>query len=231
VLDKMLSQGVDNPMVPQHCEITVVSADMQDYTGLTKRSNLHEAAQLTREFLQCLTEPILSFGGTLDKYTGDGLVAFWGAPLPIPDHTDRALQAARAMVDRVREWNEQRVREGLAPARVRIGVESGSVLVGDLGTPFRRTYTAVGDCINAASKLQAVAKVLSCDLVVGPTAARLAAAAGLSPVTQMKLPGHNEVSVLWSFSSLASSLPQSHSQLQSQSQSQSQPSLQDARAA
>jgi adenylate cyclase len=81
------------------------------------------------------------------------------------------------------------------------------VLVGDLGTPFRRTYTAVGDCINAASKLQAAAKILSCDLVVGPTAARLAADAGLAPVTRMQLPGHNEVSVLWSFPLLGSSLP------------------------
>ncbi len=208
VLDKMLRQGVDNPMVPQHCEITVISADMQDYTGLTKRSDLQEAAQLTREFLQCLTEPILAFGGTLDKYTGDGLVAFWGAPLPTPDHTARALQAAQAIVQGVRAWNEQRVRDGHMPARVRIGVESGSVLVGDLGTRFRRTYTAVGDCINTASKLQAVAKTLSCDLVVGPVAARLAGDSGLAPVTRMQLPGHNEVSVLWSFLSLGSSLPQ-----------------------
>lgn len=208
VLEKMLRQGVDNPMTPQHCDITVLSADMQDYTGLTKRSDLQEAAQLTREFLQCLTEPLLEFGGTLDKYTGDGLVAFWGAPLPTPDHAQRALDAARAIVANVRAWNEKRVRAGLAPARVRIGVESGHVLVGDLGTRFRRTYTAVGDCINTASKLQSVAKLLSCDLVVGPEAARLAGVAGLVPVTHMQLPGHNEVSQLWSFPSLGSSLPQ-----------------------
>lgn len=207
VLDKMLRQGLENPMLPQHCDITVVSADMQDYTGLTKRSDLHEAARVTREFLQCLTEPILAFGGTLDKYTGDGLVAFWGAPLPAQDHAQRALDAAQAMVRAVLQWNEGRVRQGLPPARVRIGVESGPVLVGDLGTRFRRTYTAVGDCINTASKLQAAAKPLTCDLVVGPVAARLAADAGLAPVAEMRLPGHNEVSVLWSFPSLGSSVP------------------------
>src|SRR5262249_52086204 len=162
--------------------ITVVSADMQDYTGLTNRSSLQEAAQLTREFLQCLTEPVLRCEGTLDKYTGDGLVAFWGAPLPNADHAPRALEAAQAMLANVRAWNERRVANGLAPARVRIGVESGSVLVGDLGTRFRRTYTAVGDCINAASKLQAIAKTLSCDLVVGPVAARLASGSALVPV-------------------------------------------------
>jgi adenylate cyclase len=181
---------------------------MQDYTGLTNRSSLDDAARLTREFLQCLTEPILTCGGTLDKYTGDGLVAFWGAPIASGDHAARALDAARAMVLNVRAWNERRVAQGLAPARVRIGVESGPVLVGDLGTRFRRTYTAVGDCINTASKLQAVAKILDCDLVVGPVAAHLAAASGLTPVTQTQLPGHQQASVLWSFPTLPSSLPE-----------------------
>jgi adenylate cyclase len=208
VLQEMLRLGLGNPMVPQHREITVISADMQDYTGLTNRSTLDEGARLTREFLQCLTEPILTFGGTLDKYTGDGLVAFWGAPIASADHTSQALGAARAMVESVRAWNERRVAQGLPPARVRIGVESGPVLVGDLGTRFRRTYTAVGDCINAASKLQAAAKTMSCDLVVGPVAARLAAASGLAPVAQVQLPGHQETSVLWSFPSLRSSLPE-----------------------
>lgn len=208
VLDEMLRQGVENPMVPQHREITVLSADMQDYTGLTNSCSLQEAADLTRGFLQCLTEPVLRFGGTIDKYTGDGLVAFWGAPLVSTNHAESAVRAGQAIVLTVREWNEQRVREGMPPARVRIGVEGGSVLVGDLGTQFRRTYTAVGDCINTASKLQAVAKTLTCDLVVGPVAARLADNSGMVPITQVQLPGHKEVSVLWSFPSLGSSLPQ-----------------------
>ncbi|HYF18157.1 MAG TPA: adenylate/guanylate cyclase domain-containing protein [Ramlibacter sp.] len=208
VLEQMLRLGLNNPMHPQHREITVISADMQDYTGLTNKSTLSDAAQLTREFLQCLTEPILAHGGTLDKYTGDGLVAFWGAPVDCPDHAEKALKAACAMIANVREWNTARVKQGQPPARVRVGVESGSVLVGDLGTAFRRTYTAVGDCINTASKLQAVAKTLSCDLVVGPSAARLARESELVPVVSVQLPGHNEVSVLWSFPSLSSSLPQ-----------------------
>lgn len=207
VLDEILRLGLENPMEPKHGVITVISADMQDYTGLTNRSDLQSAALLTREFLQCLTEPILTYGGTLDKYTGDGLVAFWGAPLADKDHAAQALRAAEAMVHNVRAWNGKRVAQGLAPARVRLGVESGPVLVGDLGTRFRRTYTAVGDCINTASKLQAVAKTLSCDLVVGPVAARMAAASGLAPVAQVQLPGHKEASQLWSFPSLGSSLP------------------------
>lgn len=207
VLARMLQQGIDNPMTPQHGEITVISADMQDYTGLTQRLGLQETAQLTREFLQCLTAPILDHGGTLDKYTGDGLVAFWGAPLPTADHAGLALRAAQAIVGNVRAWNEGRVRSGRPPARVRIGIESGPVLVGDLGTRFRRTYTAVGDCINTASKLQAVAKTLRCDVVIGPVAASLAGREGLAPVANVQLPGHTEASQLWSFPNLGTSLP------------------------
>lgn len=208
VLEQMLRRGLEDPMLPQHGTITVISADMQDYTGITQRAGLQDAAQLTREFLQCLTEPVLAHGGTLDKYTGDGLVAFWGAPLASDSHSQQALRAAREIVEHVRAWNERRVAQGKLPARVRVGVESGPVLVGDLGTRFRRTYTAVGDCINTASKLQAVAKTLTCDLVVGPEAARLAGDCGLQPLVRMQLPGHNETSVLWSFPLLGSSLPQ-----------------------
>ncbi|MEP6790791.1 MAG: adenylate/guanylate cyclase domain-containing protein, partial [Ramlibacter sp.] len=207
VLKEMLSQGIDNPMQPRHAEITVISADMQNYSGLTASTSLQDAAELTREFLRCLTEPILDHGGTLDKYTGDGLVAFWGAPLARPDHTARALQAARSVVEKVRQWNELRVAQGKPPARVRLGVEAGHVLVGDLGTEFRHTYTAVGDCINRASKLQAIAKTLHCDLVIGPVAAQAAGLPGLVPVAELQLPGDNELSVLWSFSDVRSSLP------------------------
>ncbi len=207
VVEEMLRQGIANPMLPQHREITVISADMQNYSGLTNSAGLQDAAQLTREFLHCLTEPIFAHGGTLDKYTGDGLVAFWGAPLSRPDHTQQALEASREIVESVRRWNETRVAQGKLPARVRIGIESGAVLVGDLGTGFRSTYTAVGDCINHASKLQAVAKTLPCDVVIGPQAAQAAGAFELVAVAELQLPGFNHASVLWSFSDMRSSLP------------------------
>lgn len=209
VLQQMLRQGILQPMVPQHRLITVISADMQNYTGLTSQSTLHEAATLTREFLHSLTGPVLAQGGTLDKYTGDGLVAFWGAPLPTADHAVRALEAARQMVLEVRHWNEQRIRQGLPPARVRIGIESGPALVGDLGTEFRRTYTAVGDCINLASKLQAAARHRSVDLVVGPHAAQLLREAGLAMMflASERLPGKNEPVMLWTIESLTTSVP------------------------
>lgn len=171
VLDKMLQQGLDKPLTPRHSDITVLSADMQNYSGLTANGSLQETADLTRGFLQCITGPLLKHQGTLDKYTGDGLVAFWGAPLPTPEPGNQAIQAALEMVQAVHAWNLQRIAQGLPPARLRIGIESGQALVGDLGTPFRSTYTAVGTCINSASKIQAAAKDYPHDILVGEVVA------------------------------------------------------------
>ena len=139
---------------PRRANITVLIADMQDYTRNTSDAGLQEAAHLTKGFLQALTGPVLAHRGTLDRYTGDGLVAFWGAPLPEPDHADLALDAAMGILREVQAFNQNRCLEGKPPVTVRMGLASGEALVGDLGTAFRIAYTAVGDCINLASRLQ-----------------------------------------------------------------------------
>ena len=198
VLRQMLRQGVDQPLVPRYCEITVLSADMQNYSGLTAGGSLEDAAELTREFLQCLTDPLLAQKGTLDKYTGDGLVAFWGAPIPMHNHADKAIEAALEMVESVRAWNLVRRAQGKPMARVRIGVESGNALVGDLGTWFRRTYTAVGDCINSASKLQNAGKQYNHDIIVGAQAARRATVFDLTEIGVISLAGHRQSLALFS---------------------------------
>ena len=207
VLDQILREGIDQPLVPKYTNITVLSADMENYTGHTRQSSLSEAARLTREFLQCLTEPVLRLEGTLDKYTGDGLVAFWGAPIQCEDHTTRAIEAGRQVVNHVKQWNEGRAQRGQPPVRVRVGIETGSVLVGDLGTAFRSTYTAVGNCINLASKMQAAARDKPTDLVIGPAAASAASRirADIVPLCMETLPGATGPVMLWTIRELLTS--------------------------
>jgi adenylate cyclase len=173
VLNEIVRLNLQHSLKPMLCEITVLIADMEGYTLATSSLALDEAAELTRDFLGCLTRPVLAGHGTLDKYTGDGLVAFWGAPLPCADRADRAVSAALAILAEVEALNAQRQLKGFAPVRVRIGIESGSALVGDLGTSFRSTYTAVGDCINFASRLEAAARDLPTQLVIGSATRRL----------------------------------------------------------
>jgi adenylate cyclase len=172
VLDEILRLGLTHSLTPTLREVTVLIADMEDYTHTTSSLALDEAAALTKGFLGCLTRPVLSWFGTLDKYSGDGLVAFWGAPLTCPDQADRAVSAALDILLEINAFNTQRQSRGFPPVRVRIGIESGNALVGDLGTSFRSTYTAVGDCINFASRLEAAARDLPTQLVIGAAAKR-----------------------------------------------------------
>ena len=170
VLDEIVRLGLQHSLTPTLRDVTVLIADMEGYTRATSSMSLGDAANLTKDFLACLTRPVLQGHGTLDKYSGDGLVAFWGAPLLCPDQADRAVSAGLAILEEVREFNTQRQRAGFAPVQVRIGIESGRALVGDLGTAFRSTYTAVGDCINFASRLESAARDLPTQLVIGAAA-------------------------------------------------------------
>lgn len=170
VLNEILRRNLTHSLDPKLCQVTVLVADMENYTATISSLPLSEAATLTKDFLACLTRPVLAEDGTLDKYTGDGLVAFWGAPLPCSDQADRALQAAKRMLAEIATFNTQWQSGGHRPLRVRIGIESGTALVGDLGTDFRSTYTAVGDCINFAARLEEAARHLPTDLVIGPSA-------------------------------------------------------------
>ncbi|HEV2612671.1 MAG TPA: adenylate/guanylate cyclase domain-containing protein [Noviherbaspirillum sp.] len=167
VVDELMRSSVDDPLVPVHRDVTTLIADMEGYTGQVEALSVEEAAQLTRDFLDCLTRPVLARNGTLDKYTGDGLVAFWGAPLAIEEHADLALDAAHEILQEVKRFSLQREKEGKRALRVRIGIESGPAMAGDFGTSFRSIYTAVGDSVNVASRLQELARDMPHDLVVG----------------------------------------------------------------
>lgn len=208
VLDTMLREGLDKPLTPRHARITVLSADMENYTGLTAGSSLQAAAQLTRGFLQCITDPLLKHQGTLDKYTGDGLVAFWGAPLPAPDAPNKAILTAIEMAQAVRQWNKERLAQGQPPARVRIGIETGNALVGDLGTSLRSTYTAVGNCINRASKIQAAARHKPHDILVGQDAAQAITVVPMQWVMQLPWGDQREPTNLYAPTGVPTSVPE-----------------------
>ncbi|MES2901297.1 MAG: adenylate/guanylate cyclase domain-containing protein [Pseudomonadota bacterium] len=167
VVDELLNNDLLDPLRPAQHDVTTLIADMEGYTAQVESLPVTEATRLTRDFLECLTGPVLAQRGTLDKYTGDGLVAFWGAPLPNAQHADLALDAALAIVQQVRALSEQRVAQGKMPLRVRIGIESGLAMAGDFGTSSRSIYTAVGDSVNTASRLEQAARDFPHDVIVG----------------------------------------------------------------
>lgn len=158
VLKELSQQDYSQVLEPQHKEVTVLVVDLEGYTQLVTRSSLEEAARLTKRFLSLMTDVVLSYQGTLDKYTGDGLIAFWGAPHAQAEDAQQAVRAALALQAALGPWNQERQEQGLAALSIRVGVATGSALVGDLGTPFRSTYTAVGSCVNLAARLQLAAR-------------------------------------------------------------------------
>jgi adenylate cyclase len=173
VLNELTRSGNFGVLAPRRQRVTVLVADMADYTRQTSNVPLEEMVELTKEFLDCITKPVLASGGTLDKYTGDGLLAFWGAPLPCDDSADQAVGAALEVLRDLAALNERRAARGLSRLRMRIGIESGEAVVGEMGTRFRTAYTAIGECVNHASRLEAGAAEFGLPLLVGPTAAGL----------------------------------------------------------
>lgn len=168
VVEQLLRSEEEDPLRPRRCDVTTLVADMEGYTSQVETLPVEAAATLTRDFLDCLTGPVIDHQGTLDKYTGDGMMAFWGAPLPQAEHADLALDAARAIQVRVDELSASRVRQGYQPLRVRIGIESGAAMAGDFGTMFRSIYTAVGDGVNTAARLEQVARDFTHNVIIGP---------------------------------------------------------------
>jgi adenylate cyclase len=188
VLKQLYAIGLTSSLQPKLQEITVLVVDMRDYTRLTTEMPLDEVADLTRDFLALITQPVLQHEGTLDRYSGDGLIAFWGAPLPQSDHADLALACTDSLVTALKNWNAKRARQGLEPIGMRMGVESGRALVGDVGNSVRSVFTAVGLCINTASRLQELGRQLQCDLVIGPNTAALASRT-LAPLAVVEVKG------------------------------------------
>jgi len=168
VVEQLLRSREQDPLRPRERDVTTLVADMEGYTSQVETLPVEEAARLTRDFLDCLTGPVIDHQGTLDKYTGDGMMSFWGAPLPLEEHADLALDAAGAMRQRVAALSATRVALGYPPLRVRIGIESGAAMAGDFGTTFRSIYTAVGDSVNTAARLEQVARDFPHDVIIGP---------------------------------------------------------------
>ncbi|HTF87629.1 MAG TPA: adenylate/guanylate cyclase domain-containing protein [Planctomycetota bacterium] len=148
----------DGVMETEEREVTVVFADLSGFTRIAENMPPREVTAMLNQLFGFMTEEVFREGGTLDKFIGDAVMAFFGAPLAQPDHAACAVRAARGMMARLQAFN------ALRPADqrlgLRIGINSGPVIVGDVGAQQRRDYTVIGDTVNVASRLESsVARV------------------------------------------------------------------------
>jgi adenylate cyclase len=133
---------------------TVLFADVVGFTPLSERLPVEEIATMLEGFFTHSVDAIFSQGGTLDKFIGDCVMAFFGAPVPQSDHAMRAVRAAVQLQRAIAEWNEERAARGADPILSRVGINSGPVVVGDVGSNRRVDYTVLGNTVNVAARLE-----------------------------------------------------------------------------
>ncbi|MBI4230418.1 MAG: adenylate/guanylate cyclase domain-containing protein [Planctomycetes bacterium] len=149
-------------------EITSYFSDIQSFTPIAEGMSSPELVELLRDYFDRMTHVVLEHHGTLDKYVGDAIVAIWGAPIPQGDHALRAVRTAlesQAALAGLREW--LRV-EGKPPLFMRIGINSGKAVVGNMGSTERFNYTALGDTVNLAARLEGANKPFGTWILIGP---------------------------------------------------------------
>lgn len=155
VVDEIVRRaGAAEEKEVRNAELSILFADICGFTSISETKKPEEVSEFLANFFSCAVEAIFTWGGTLDKFIGDAVMAFFGAPLSQDDHAARAVRAGLMMRELVDEWNEERQREGLPPVQIRVGINSGPAVVGNVGTEKRVDYTVLGTSVNIASRLE-----------------------------------------------------------------------------
>lgn len=164
--------------VSEERQITLMFTDIAGFTTMAEKMSAAETADLLNQHFTLMNACVEVEAGTVDKYIGDSMMAFWGAPDDQSDHAVRGCRAILAIAEAVRADNIKRVERGAAPFRVRIGLHTGPAIAGNIGAPGRVNYTVVGDTVNVANRLEQLGKEIFPDedvvLLVSEETARLA---------------------------------------------------------
>ena len=197
LVKQLMAQGEQATALVER-DVTVLFTDIVDFTSLAERLSASDAATFLNDHFRLLAACVEAEGGTIDKYIGDSLMAFWGAPELQMDHSARACRAARAIAAAIVGDNRRRRGRDLPPVRIRIGIHAGPAMVGNIGAPGRINYTLVGDVVNTAQRIEDVAKECMTDddeaVVLVSDVVLRSAGAGCSaqPIGQHVLRGRHE---------------------------------------
>jgi adenylate cyclase len=176
VAPAVVSEMMDHPeklaLGGRRMELTVMFTDLAGFTSLAEGIAPEEVAHLLNEHLTRMTAIVLRRRGTIDKFIGDAVMAFWGAPLDDPEHSRHAVQAAVEMQAEMQRWRDEP--GGPAHLHMRVGINTGTVVVGNLGSKARFDYTVIGDAVNLASRLESVNRLYGTPILLSESTVRQA---------------------------------------------------------
>ncbi|MEG3848095.1 GAF domain-containing protein [Microcoleus sp. herbarium19] len=165
VAEALLASG-DTGMGGKRKNVSVLFSDIRGYTTLTEKLQAEEVVVMLNKYFEVMVDVVFEYGGTLDKYIGDALMAVFGSPAPLEDHAWCAMQTAVKMRDKLAEFNEERISNNELPIGIGMGIHSDEVVSGNIGSSKRMELTSIGDGVNLASRLEGASKQYGTDLIV-----------------------------------------------------------------
>ena len=167
LVGEMVEKGADNySLEGESRELTVLFSDVRGFTTISEGLDPKQLALLMNEYLTPMTRVIHSHRGTIDKYMGDAIMAFWGAPVADPDHARHALLAALDMIEALKQLQQTFKEKGWPPINIGVGINTGTMTVGNMGSEFRMAYTVMGDAVNLGSRLEGLTKQYGVQIIV-----------------------------------------------------------------
>jgi adenylate cyclase len=151
---------------------TFLFTDVRGFTALSERVSPEEVAYIMNRALTAQQSAVSKFSGTVDKYIGDAMMSIFGAPLDLENHEDAAIATAKQIQVNMIELNIEFAEKGLPPIKIGIGINSGEAIVGNMGSEQRFDYTAIGDAVNIAARLESGTKAAGVDVLIGATTAQ-----------------------------------------------------------
>ncbi|WP_051273391.1 CHASE2 domain-containing protein [Desulfotruncus alcoholivorax] len=194
VVEELMNNSGELKLGGRRVTITIIFCDIRGFTAYSENKAPEQVVSRLNEYLTAMTEIIFRNGGTLDKYLGDGLMAFFGAPVYYPDHIERAIRTAVEIQDAIGKLNDEWAAKGEPPLNIGVGMNSGSVLVGNVGSPERMDYTVIGEDVNLASRVEGLTKTFGTLIVISERTVKMLGEGGARQLPwQLRHLGHAEV--------------------------------------
>jgi adenylate cyclase len=192
MVDRLVAEKKLPELGGEQRELTVLFSDLRGFTTMSERLDPATLTSMINAFLSAATEAVLEHGGTVDKYIGDCIMAFWNAPLDQPDHARMACRAALRIIEKVDALDRELAGQGHPHLVAGIGINTGPCTVGNFGSTRRLEYSAVGDAVNVASRLEGETKNLGFKILIGPETAARVADFAIIPLDRIRVRGRLE---------------------------------------